>query len=211
MQQFQPFVAQDPSFRMLGEIEASVDGSANRPEAEVTDGEPDLDGAAHARELQSAVGHVHLARGGLGIPQVVRVDLERPAQQVGVAHQHRPAIERLIEPLVRIESHRVRELDTRKLCAAALGQRCEPSVCPVDVKPQSLPLAYLRQPWQRIDDTGVRGPARRRDEERLQSLFAIDGDSRLEVVHGQTEVVPSWQDSDAIGSESQRSRRAGKR
>ena len=58
--------------------------------------------AAHPRELYAAVGEVHLPREDLRIFEIVWCDLERLAQVASAAHQQTPALERLVEPFVRI-------------------------------------------------------------------------------------------------------------
>ena len=103
----------DPRLRLARQVEGAVDGRPERGDAEVLQRHPELQGAAHPRELDAAVGEVHLPREDLRILQVIRCDLERFAQVVALAHQQTPALERLVEPLVRVERHRVGQLHPR--------------------------------------------------------------------------------------------------
>ena len=52
-----------------------------------------------------------------GVLQIVGDHLERAAQPLAVAHEHASALERLVQPLVRIERDRVGQLDARQPAA----------------------------------------------------------------------------------------------
>src|SRR5579864_930747 len=88
-----------------------------------------------------------------------RIGTERARVVSGVRESHTrgirraveqaSAIERLIEPLMRIERNRVSQFDAIELVALCYG--CQSSIGSVDVKPQSVPLRDPGNFSQRIN------------------------------------------------------------
>ncbi|MEP6666204.1 MAG: hypothetical protein ABJA81_07145 [Nocardioidaceae bacterium] len=102
-------------------------------------------------QLQPVLGEVRLAVVGAGVLQVRRVDLEGLLQQVPLTHQNGAALERLVEPLVRVEGHRVREVQPGQRCAPALGECGERAVRAVDVQPDAALVADTCKLGQVVD------------------------------------------------------------
>ena len=73
-----------------------------------------------------------------------------------VADEQRADLDRLVQPLVRVERDRVRELDPGERLAAALGEAGERAVGAVDVQPHALLAADLRQLGERVHRAGSR-------------------------------------------------------
>ena len=166
----------DAGGRLVGEVERVVDRAAKRGQPERLDRQPDLERAAHAAELKTAVREVDLFVGG-DVAQVVGGDLEGEAQTVGVAHEQRATFERLEEPLVRIERHGVGALHPRERRAPPVGQDGEAAVGGVDVQPQAVLGAQVRQVVERVDGAGVRGARVGADDERAQSCGPVGGET----------------------------------
>ena len=103
--------------------------------------------------MHPKIGEVDLL--ALVVRQIVRVDRERPREQLAFANEHRAAFNRLIEPLVRVERHRIGQLDARQRRAAPLTQGGESTVCSIDVEPQPAVAADLRQLTQAVDRASV--------------------------------------------------------
>src|SRR5207302_5176750 len=92
------------------------------------------------------------------------------------------ALERLVEPLVGVERHRVRELDPGQRRAAALGYRREAAVRRIHVEPDTAVTADVRDLAKRIDRARARRAGRGRDEERLTPRARVRlhrGDERV--------------------------------
>ena len=70
-----------------------------------------LSARRHPGELQPGVGEVDLAAAARGVLEVGRVDLERLPEQVPLADEDGTALERLVEPLVRVQRHGVGQLE----------------------------------------------------------------------------------------------------
>ena len=71
-------------------------------------GHPHLECPEAPGQLQAPVGEVHLTRALDGVSvEVVGMNGERPFQPGPFADQHAAAFHRLVQPLVRIERHRV--------------------------------------------------------------------------------------------------------
>ena len=145
--------------RRLREVEAAVDRRAERVEAERAERQPDLERARRARELDAEVGEVHLARLGARVVQVRGRHLERAAQERGVAHQQAAALVRLVEPLVRVERHRVGAADAVERAPAALRRARRSRRRPRRRAARAVRVAQTRPAPQRIDDAGVGRPA----------------------------------------------------
>ena len=85
-------------------------------------------------ELQAEVAEVDLALVPERPREVVGHDRERLLEQVALAHQQRAALDRLVEPLVRVERDRVRQLDARaaprgRVRSAPRSRRRRASTC----------------------------------------------------------------------------------
>ena len=145
-----------------------VDRVAERSEPERLDRHPHLESAAHAAELQAAVGEVDLGA-RRDVAKVVGEDLEGEAQTVGVAHEQGATFEGLEEPLVGIERHGVGALDARQRRSPAVRQHGEAAVGGVDVQPQAVRGAQVGQAVQRVDGAGVRRPRVGAHDERPQA------------------------------------------
>ena len=125
----------DVALRCQCEVERAVDRGAERIETEVSDRGPYLERAGHPAELQAEVREVHLAGGDHRVLQIVGGHLERAAQTHAIAHQHRTALEWLVQPFVRIERHGVGMLDAGQGRTPAFGERGETAVRGVNVHP----------------------------------------------------------------------------
>ena len=93
----------------------------------------------------------------LGVGEVVGRERERAPQPLALAHEQAAALERLVEPLVRVERDRVGAARSRAAHAApALGQRREAAVgARRRAATRRAARADLRQLGQRVDRAGV--------------------------------------------------------
>ena len=160
--------------REQGEVERAVDRGAEGVEPERLDRQPDLQRPPAARELQAEVGEVDLALGDLGVLEVVGDDLERPPQLRALADEQRAALDRLVEPLVRVERDRVGELDPaqrrRARARSAPRSRRRPHRRAATRRARgrrrpARPAGRSRRCWsrpRRPTRTAARGPRRRR-------------------------------------------------
>ena len=108
--------------RVQSQVEAAVDRLPERGHAEVAQRDPELEGAAAAGELEAEIGEVHLAVDRLRVFEEVGGDLEASAQHGAVADEQRADLDRLVEPLVRVERDRVGELDAGECFPTALAR-----------------------------------------------------------------------------------------
>ena len=91
-------------------------------------GHPDLERARRAAQLQPAVREIRVVRSPYGVLQHVVTECEGAFQAFDVLyHEHRSLV-RLKEPLVRVQAHRVRQLDTVEQALAPLGYQDESAV-----------------------------------------------------------------------------------
>ena len=141
---------------------------------------PDLQRVARPRQLHPEVGEVDLLLVRDRVEQVLGRDLERAPQQGAVADEKAAALVRLVEPLVRIDRDRVRQLDPGERLASALGQRREATVRSIDVQPGTGGAADLGDLRQRIDRPGARAATADGDEERPQPGGSIGLDRSAE-------------------------------
>ena len=156
----------DPPLGVLGQLERAVDRRAEGVEPERVNRDPDLERAGRSGQLQAEVGEVRLVLAGTRVAEIVGDDLEGRAQQRAVADEHAAALERLVEPLVRIERDRVRKLEPAQGAARPLAENGEAAVGRVDVKPDAVLAADPGELGQRVDGAAVRGASVRRGEQR---------------------------------------------
>ena len=123
--------------------------------------EPHLERAEAAGVLRAVV---DVVRGALLEVVVRRVVRERGAQRLRVAHERAARLERRVEPLVRIDRHRVGLGERAQIVGRAGHRGGEPAVRAVDVEPGAVLAADRRDRAERID--GARAhrarPCRRR-------------------------------------------------
>jgi hypothetical protein len=160
---------------VTGEVDGSVDRVAERVEPERLHRQPHLDGAARARELEPAIGEVRPRLCG-DVAEIVGRDGERALEPVGLANEQGAALDRLEEPLVRVERHRVGPVDARKRAPAALGENGEPAVRGVDVEPHVGLAAQVGELAQRVDGARVGRAGVRAHGERGEPAPAIGVD-----------------------------------
>ena len=145
-------------------LERARDRLPERLHTEELQRDPDLQCPRRAGQLEPEVGEVDLLLVGLGVAEVVGQHLERGPQRPPVAHEHAAALERLVEPLVRVERDRVRKLDPGQQGAICEGR--EAAVGPVHVQPHAALAAGLGKLGQRVDRARVGRPGVRGQEER---------------------------------------------
>ena len=163
----------DVALRRQCEVERAVDRGAERIEAEVPNRGPYLERAGHPAELQAAVREVHLAGGDHRVLQIVGSHLERAAQTHAIAHEYGTALERLVQPFVRIERHRVGVLDAGQHRTPAFGERGETAVRGVNVHPHPVLRADVGDRRKRVDAAGVGRPGGGRHEDGAAPLRDI--------------------------------------
>ena len=129
---------------VLGQGDPVGDRVAERGEPEHLDRQPQLQRADAARELDAAVAEVDLA--AEGVAQVLAVQREGPLEQARLADQDGAGLVGLEQPLVRVDRQRIGALYPGQRLPARLAQRGGGSVGAVDVEPQSLCRAQVRQP-----------------------------------------------------------------
>lgn len=127
--------------RVLGEIHRPVNRRDEGVQAEVAERHPQLHRPAHARQLETMVGEVHLTGGDEGVLEVVGVDLKGPEQEAALSDQECTALERLIQPLVGVERDGIGKLNACQSVPAASCDCGEPAVSSIDVQPDPVLLA----------------------------------------------------------------------
>ena len=106
-------------FGVGSQFHVANDGIAERGQAESLHGHPDLQRVKAPGQLQPPLAQVDLAgRVGFGAVEIVRVDSKGAGETVTVADQDAAALERLEQPLVRVEGHRVGAFDAGQQRAA---------------------------------------------------------------------------------------------
>ena len=174
-------VSLDPSLRVEGQVEAAVDRRPERGQAEVAERHPELQRAAAAGELQAEVGEVHLA-----VPASMSLrksgEISKPRRSARRRGRAAPQLDRLVEPFVRVERDRVGELHAGERLAAALAEAGEGAVGAVDVEPDAMLAADLRELAERVDRARGRGAGVRDHHERLPAAGEVGGDRAAEGV-----------------------------
>lgn len=125
---------EDQSLGEPRQVKRAVDRLGERFGAEVADREPDLQRSRAASELQTAVTEIDFVTAV--VAEVVRRDRKRPLQETRFADEHAAALDRLVEPFVRVERDRVGQLDAGQQPAPATGERSEAFICGVHMQPQ---------------------------------------------------------------------------
>ena len=180
----------DQALGVLGQVEVALDAGTEGAEAERLQGHPHLEGPEAAGQLQAPVGEVHLTRALDRVAvEVVRVDGERPFQPGPVADQHAAALHRLVQPLVRIERHRVGALDPGQRRPPRGGECGEAPVGRVDVQPEPFGGTDVGQAGQRVDGAGVGRAGAGAQGERDAARVAVGPDGRGHRVRRQAPAV----------------------
>ena len=149
--------------------------------------EPQRQTAGPARQVVRVVGRVPLVGpvvDGVEVRRLLGVD--RPRELRGAVEQGR-AVERRVQPLVRVDHEGVGELEA---VVQRPDRRCEdagPAVGAVDVEPQAEITCGLPDAAQVVDDPGVRRAARRDDRDDGRGV-RVSGESRTERIAGQSMV-----------------------
>ena len=202
----------DQGLGVLGQLEVALDAGPERGQAERLHGDPHLQGAEAPGQLQSPVGEVDLVRALDGVAvQVVGVDGERPLQPGPVADQHAAALHRLVQPLVRVERHRVGTLEAGQRCFPLGGQRGEAAVGRVDVQPQPFGRADVGQAGQRVDGAGVGRSGAGAQGEGDAARAAVGPDGRGHRVRRQAPPAVGRQHPHLLRPQSHRPRGPGQR
>lgn len=110
--QSQPGIVPDQLFGVGGQLHVAVNGRAERGYAEGLHRHPDLQRVEAPGQLQPPIAEVDFAGlVGFAAVEIVGVDSERAGETVAVADQDSAALERLKQPLMWVEGHRVSPLD----------------------------------------------------------------------------------------------------
>ena len=120
---------------VLGELDAALDHRPDRREPERAYREPDLERPRIPRELLAVIGEVDLLVTRHDVLQVLGENMKRGLERRGLARQETPTLERHIQPLVRIEHHRVRALDAPQQFGPAPSERGEGAIRRIDMEP----------------------------------------------------------------------------
>ena len=105
---------------MRGERQAVRISSRSTFGAEIRDRQPHLERARIARELLAVVGEIDFLAVALDVLEIVGLDLERRLEPLGLAREEASALERHVEPFVRVERDRVGAFDAGECASAAL-------------------------------------------------------------------------------------------
>ena len=175
----------DPPRKRPRQVHVRLEALADARGPEVAQHHPQLQRAEATPELDAGV-HQVLHRRGLGGLQVLGDQRERLPQQV-----HAPAVEdrtvkRREEPLVRVDDQRVGPLRAAEGGAPRGQHRHHARVGRIDMEPDALGLAQVRDVVHRIDRRG-RGRADGRDHcQRHEARAAIGSDGLAQQIdaHG---------------------------
>src|SRR5579862_542936 len=88
-------------------------------------------------------------------------------------HHQRADVVRLEEPFVRVDGDRVAELETPDTVGVARREPGRAAVRGIDMEPQSLLFADVRESWDVVDGSGVGGPCDSRDAERHETSRSV--------------------------------------
>src|SRR6202011_5236529 len=146
-EQLQIRIGRDGSTQRRRQAARARDRRAEALDAVVPQREPDLEGAELARQLEPVVGEPRCTggRAAFRAREIRRVRRERVAVRALVAKEHAPDAGRCVQPLVRVEGERVGAFDAAhevRVCRARRGERAEGAV---DVQPEILFGADVRQ------------------------------------------------------------------
>ena len=155
--------------------------------------EPHAQGAEDAGKLQAAVAEIDVLRSPLGVLQVLGEHPEGRLQPGHVAHHQTTGLVRLKEPLVRVQTDAVAQLQPRQQRLGIRVQYREAAVGRVDVIPESLVGRDAREFGQGVDGPGVGGARVGDQTERREPVLPVArhgvAESRRHdpevVVHGQ--------------------------
>ena len=118
---------------------------------------------------------------------VVAAVREGVAGRLRVAIQQTAAIDRLIQPFVRVERQGIGQRQSMELLGRSQGG--QPSVGAIDVQPQTLAPGEVGDLRQGIDRAGDDAAGAGHDGDRRVSSFAVGGNSGLERIRPHPECV----------------------
>jgi hypothetical protein len=132
-------------------------------------------------------------------------------QRRAVAHEQRPELDGLVEPLVRVEGDRVGELQTLERPAASFAETGERAVGTVDVEPEVVVAADLRQVAERVDGACRRRAGVRDDQQWQPPGGLVGADSAEERLRAHPGAFVGRDDAHLVGPEPERPRGACQR
>src|SRR5579884_874310 len=138
-EQFQIRVLLNARSKLLSVRQVPANRVTKGIQAVITQRQPQLQRAKAAREFDGLIKKCEALDGilteRLGVIACMR---KRPARCFGIAEEEAAAIERLIEPLVRIEGKRVGEVEGGEFFGGGNGGEC--AVCTVHVQPRTVAM-----------------------------------------------------------------------
>ena len=167
--------------------------------------EPQLERAKGPRVLERDVDHVVV---GPLVRDVVLLVRERAVEVRVTANEHDAARLREIQPLVGVERHRVRALESREEVPGGRCGRCRKAVRPVHVEPDTAGLADVGQRVDRIDCAGERRSRRRHHRDRRDARPAVAVDHRRDGIGAQPPSIVLGQRTNQVGADAEELRRA---
>ena len=187
-------------------IEVGADRAAKRREAVIAQRQPELQCPETARELDRLIEEREgLDRIGSERLRIIAAEGERPARRVLAPVEEQPAVERLVEPLVRIEREGVRGGKSPERLRDGEGR--EGAVGAVDMQPELLLAADGRDVGERIDCSRIDGAGGGDHGERGASGGAIGGDGRAQRLGVEAIVVARLDEREALAAESEQRHR----
>jgi hypothetical protein len=123
------------------------------------------------------------------VGEVIGRQRERRAVHGRVPRQQRTAIHRHLQPLVRIERHRIGARERLEAAGVGRVERRPGAECAVDVQPDVVPGGDVRDLVERVDGAGVRCAAAGNDRERQVTCAAVVLDRAAERVGPHAELL----------------------
>src|SRR4051812_20850814 len=121
-----------------------------------------------------------------------------------IAVKDATAIDRKVEPLVRIERDGVRALDAAEQRPGWFREDRKPAVARVDVHPEAEALRNFMDSRERIERAGVHGPGIRRHKEGKVTGREIRGDLRNEIVDSNPEAFINRNAADSFAAQTEK-------
>ena len=143
--------------------------------------------------------------GRLAVPglEVVRGQRESRPMHVRVPRQQRAAVDRYLQPLVRIERDSVGARNRLEPVTVGRVERSPGAECAVDVQPDAELGCDIGDFIQRIDGAGIRGAAAGHDRERNLARFPVALDRRAKQLGPHAKCVIGRNRTQVIGSDAE--------
>ena len=167
-----------PIFQIFGEVAGAFDALGDLFRAEDAEGEPCLERAETARQVETEIARPYFARAepARHAMQIGRRIVIGAPMRLGVAYEQEARVVGHVRPFVKVEGDGGGAFDAAHQRFQARRQRAQRAKRAVDVKPQAFGLTKIGQSREIVHGAGIHAAGSSYDEERLQSGVAVGGD-----------------------------------